>query len=293
MAEVTALNAPLALPRLTDIRHTEILDQYLALALQEDGAWTDVTSDILPRESMGQAKMFSKVEGIFSGGIIAERIFHLLDDSIQVKRLAHEGQEIKKGDLLLRAKGPLIGILAAERTALNFVQRMSGVATATRHMVDAVAGWKADLLDTRKTTPLWRALERHAVKCGGGKNHRFALDDMVMIKNNHADAVGGVARAIHLARAHKPHLHLAAEARTLEEAREAAEAGADVIMLDNMRLPQIRRAVQMINHRALVEVTGGVSLRNIASLASAGVDRISVGAITHSAPSLDISLHLE
>ncbi len=283
-----------SLPRLTHIDDHEALDAYLMLALQEDGAWDDVTSKaVVPPSSMGRAKMFSKSEGVFCGGLIAKRIFEIMDDSLEISLKVKDGHYMKPGETLLTIKGSLRSILSAERTALNFAQNLSGVATMTRKLVHAISKCKASVLDTRKTTPLWRALERHAVLAGGGRNHRFALDDMIMIKNNHADAVGGVGCAIRKARAHTPDLPLAAEARDFAEVEEAVEAGADVIMLDNMTLEQIREAVRMINHRALVEVTGGVTLRNIASLAHTGVDRISVGAITHSAPSMDIAMHLE
>lgn len=294
MERENALVRKFPLPRLKDIADTEALDAYLTLALQEDGAWDDVTSkSVVPPSQRGRARMFTKAPGVFCGGIIAQRVFHLMDPALEVNILAREGQAIAPRDLLMRVEGSLRSILSAERTALNFVQSLSGVATRTRQLVQAIDGAKASILDTRKTTPLWRALERHAVLAGGGRNHRFALDDMVMIKNNHADAVGGVGIAIAKARAHQSDLPLAAEARTLQEAAQAVEAGADVVMLDNMTVARIRKAVAMIGHRAQVEVTGGVTLRNIASLAHTGVDRISVGAVTHSAPALDISLHLE
>lgn len=283
-----------SLPRLTSINDTEVLESYLLLALQEDGAWNDVTCEALvPASQRGRAKMFSKSEGVFCGGMIAERVFHLMDPALEVKIRASEGHPMKPGEVLLNVEGSLRSILSAERTALNFVQRLSGVASMTNKLVRALGHGKASILDTRKTTPLWRALQRHAVVVGGGKNHRFALDDMIMIKNNHADAIGGVGLAVTKARAHLPHLPLAAEARTLDEARQALEAGADIIMLDNMTLDQVREAVGMIQDRALVEVTGGVTLENVGEMAVTGVDRISVGAITHSAPAMDISLHLE
>ncbi|MCX7016159.1 MAG: carboxylating nicotinate-nucleotide diphosphorylase [Candidatus Sumerlaeota bacterium] len=281
------------LPRLTHISDTATLDLYLRLALEEDGAFADATCQaIVPETARMRAVMIAKEGGVFCGGIVAERVFRLIDPQLRVRRLAREGAAVEPKQRLMTIHGRVRSILSAERVALNFVQRLSGIATLTRKFVEAIANPRVSLLDTRKTTPLWRALERYAVRSGGGRNHRFALDDMIMIKENHADAIGGVGRAVERARRARPDLRIAAEARTEAEAREAAEAGADLIMLDNMSASEIRRALRAIAGRAPTEATGGVTLRTARSLARTGVDRLSVGAITHSAPALDVSLDL-
>jgi nicotinate-nucleotide pyrophosphorylase (carboxylating) len=282
-----------ALPRLTDLEDVEALDAYLLLALEEDGAWDDATSlAVIPASARAKAGMIAKEQGVFCGGIIAERLFRLRDAGVRVHRAAREGRLVRRGARLLTVEGALRSILSVERTALNFAQRLSGIATMTRRFVEAAGDRRVSVLDTRKTTPLWRALERHAVRCGGGKNHRFALDDMILIKNNHADAVGSVERAVERAREKRPDLRVAAEARDLRETEEAARAGADIILLDNMGPAQARRAVRRVGGRARVEITGGLTLRNAAAFARAGADRLSVGALTHSAPALDLALHL-
>jgi len=281
------------LPRLTDVRDTKTLDAYLRLALLEDGAWDDATSlSVIPAGKQAKARIFAKARGVYCGGIVAERVFKLLDGNIVVKRLAREGREVNPGDKVVSLTGPLRSLLSAERVALNFIQRLSGIATLSSKFTRHIGVNKVILLDTRKTTPLWRALERHAVRTGGGRNHRFALDDMVMIKDNHADAIGGVRSAIERARSKRPDLPIAAEARTVAQARAAAEVGADIVMLDNMTPAQIRRSVEAVAGRAQTEATGGANVRNIAALARTGVDRISVGALTHSAPALDFSMLL-
>lgn len=282
-----------AVPRLTDVNDAKALTAYLRLALTEDGAWDDVTSDsVVPVRAKGRARIFAKCDGLFCGGAIAERVFLIRNPRLRIVRKTKEGGTVAPDVTVMTIEGSLRSILAAERVALNFIQHLSGVATLTRQFVLAVGRRKVDILDTRKTTPLWRALERHAVRCGGGRNHRFALDDMVLLKNNHADAVGGVGRAVELARRKTNGLKIAAEARTTAEAKEAAEAGADIILLDNMNPLQMRHAIKAVAKRALIEVTGGVTLRNAAALARIGVDRLSAGALTHSAPAMDFSLHL-
>ncbi len=287
--------------RLLDCRDFETLDEYLRLALEEDGAWNDVTTLAIASESaLARATMIVKQRGVFCGALAAERVFRLMDSRMNIEPLLADGAWAEAGTPAMRVRGPLRGLLSAERLALNLVQRLSGIATLTRRFVEA-AGGRAMILDTRKTTPLWRALERYAVRAGGAANHRFALDDMFMIKDNHADAAGGVGAAVRraaeyrqaLAARGKPLLRIAAEARTADEALEAAEAGADIVMLDNMTPEQARQAIEALPAGAEAEITGGVTLANIARYAEAGAARISIGAVTHSAPALDVSLDLE
>jgi nicotinate-nucleotide pyrophosphorylase (carboxylating) len=217
---------------------------------------------------------------------------------VRVQRLVRDGQRVRAGALLMRVRGPARAILSAERVALNFVQRLSGIATLTAQFVAAVRGTRAQILDTRKTTPGWRRLEKYAVRCGGGRNHRFGLFDMVLIKDNHLAALRGarpnpIAAAVRAARKRFPGLRVEVEADTLAQARQAVEAGADMILLDNMTPRRLRRAVQWIGGRAVTEASGGVTLRNVRAIARAGVDFISVGALTHSARAVDIGLDFE
>ena len=217
---------------------------------------------------------------------------------IKIERLVKDGQPVKAGDILLKISGPARAILSAERVALNFVQRLSGIATLTAQYVDAVKGTPVQILDTRKTTPGWRRFEKYAVKCGGGKNHRLGLFDLVLIKDNHLVALRGaqpnaIAAAVRRARAKFPRLKIEVEADTLEQAGQAAAAGADIILLDNMKPAQLRLAVQKIKGRAKTEASGGVNLGNIHAIAKTGVDFISVGALTHSARTVDIGLDFE
>jgi nicotinate-nucleotide pyrophosphorylase (carboxylating) len=217
---------------------------------------------------------------------------------IKIERLVKDGQPVKAGDILLKISGPARAILSAERVALNFVQRLSGIATLTAQFVDAVKDTPAKILDTRKTTPGWRRFEKYAVKCGGGKNHRLGLFDLVLIKDNHRIALrnespNAIAAAVRRARAKFPRLKIEVEADTLEQAGQAAAAGADIILLDNMKPAQLRLAVQKIKGRAKTEASGGVNLGNIHAIAKTGVDFISVGALTHSARAVDIGLDFE
>ena len=220
------------------------------------------------------------------------------EGEIKIERLAKDGQRVKGDDILLKIAGPARAILSAERVALNFVQRLSGIATLTAQFVDAVNDTPAQILDTRKTTPGWRRFEKYAVACGGGKNHRFGLDDMVLIKDNHLAALknespDAIAAAVRRAREKYPQLKVEVEADTLDQAGQAADAGADIILLDNMNPAELRRAVQKIKGRAKTEASGGVNLGNVRAIAKTGVDFISVGALTHSAPAVDMGLDFE
>jgi nicotinate-nucleotide pyrophosphorylase (carboxylating) len=235
---------------------------------------------------------------VVAGLDFAETTFHELSAAVKIKRLVKDGRRVNGGKILLKISGPVRAILSAERVALNFVQRLSGIATLTAQFVDAVKDTRAQILDTRKTTPGWRRFEKYAVACGGGKNHRFGLDDMILIKDNHLVALqkekpNAVAAAIRRARIKYPKLKVEVEADTLEQVEQAADAGADIILLDNMNFQQLRRAVKIANGRAKTEASGGVNLKTVRAIAKTGVDFISVGALTHSACAVDIGLDFE
>ncbi len=289
------------------LRASNVVRDAVQLALQEDGARDDVTTRALVRpDQQGRGVIVAKAEGVVCGLPVAAAAFAALDPSISFEPLVADGAAIAPGDVLARVEGPLAAILSAERVALNFLQRLSGVATATRRMVDAVAGLpvrldrraSARILDTRKTTPGLRALERYAVRCGGGHNHRFNLSDAVLIKDNHLAACRArgltIAQVLEQARGAAPEgTTIEIEVTTVDEAREALDAGATALLLDNMPLAEMRRAVQLAKGRALVEASGGVQLDTVRAIAETGVDAISVGALTHSASALDMSLELD
>jgi len=283
----------------------------LRAALAEDVRRGDVTSQAtIGAGARGRAVVRAKKSGVVCGLTVASAVFRLADRRVRCVPKAADGDRVRLGGVVMEIAGPLRAILLAERVALNFVQRMSGVATLTARYVEAVKGTRAGIYDTRKTNPLWRDLDRYAVRCGGGQNHRYCLDDMILIKDNHIDAAGSVGEAVRRARQWRQagkgirrRLKIMAETRNLDEVRQALEAGADFTMLDNMNNAQIRRAVALVGRwtnrtdrtgrtgsRVPVEVSGGVTVARARTLARLGVGRISVGAITHSAPSLDISL---
>jgi nicotinate-nucleotide pyrophosphorylase (carboxylating) len=235
---------------------------------------------------------------VVAGLDFAEAAFRELLPKIKIEKLSRDGQRILAGRILLKISGPARAILSAERVALNFVQRLSGVATLTAQFVDAVRGTRAQVLDTRKTTPGWRRFEKYAVACGGGKNHRVGLFDMILIKDNHLAALknekpNAITAAIQRARRKFPKLKVEVEADTLEQVAQAADAGADIILLDNMTTAQLRRAVKIVKGRAKTEASGGVNLKTVRAVAATGVDFISVGALTHSARAMDIGLDFE
>ena len=265
-------------------------------ALAEDIGKGDVTTlATVPKSAKAQAVMRARESLVVAGLALAVAAFRQLSRSVKIKAVARDGQRVEVGDVLLEIAGPAHAILGAERVALNFVQRLSGVATLTAHYVAAVRGTKAQILDTRKTTPGWRLFEKYAVACGGGKNHRLGLDDMVLIKDNHLAALrdekpNAVAAAVARARAKYPKLLVEVEADTLVQVAQAVEAGADLILLDNMSPSRLWQAVHMVERRALTEASGGVSLKTVQAIARTGVDYISVGAITHSARAVDIGL---
>jgi nicotinate-nucleotide pyrophosphorylase (carboxylating) len=276
---------------------TQELSSLLSLSLFEDVGSGDVTSlATIPASLRGSGRLFSKESGVFCGRDVALRVAQLVDRRIAFEFFIQDGGTLEPGADIARLDGPLRSMLTAERVMLNFVQRMSGIATLTRRYVDRLRelGSRVEVVDTRKTTPLWRKLEKYAVRAGGGGNHRFALYDMYLVKNNHIDAAGGIPAVIRRIREHnEAGLKLAVEARNLDEVRQILEGGADLIMLDNMSVEEIREALRLIDGRAQTEITGGVKLDNLELYAGLAVDRISVGALTHSAPALDISLHVE
>jgi nicotinate-nucleotide pyrophosphorylase (carboxylating) len=269
------------------------LEEIVRLALDEDLGAGDVTAQsTVPAGARGVATITQKAPGVLFGLACAEAAFRALDPGVAVQRLADEGRW-RAGGEVLRATGATGGLLGAERTALNLLGRLSGVATLTARYVEAVAGTGVRILDTRKTTPGLRALEKQAVRAGGGHNHRFGLFDMVLIKENHAAAAGGVGAAVHGARARFPDLPIEVECRTPTEIAEALEAGAPRILLDNMGPAELAAAVAHVGGRAELEASGGITLETVREHAVAGLDFISVGALTHSAPALDLSLLLE
>jgi nicotinate-nucleotide pyrophosphorylase (carboxylating) len=274
---------------------TEIC-QVVQLALAEDiGSGDATTLAVVPGTATAKAVMRAREPLVVAGLAFAEATFAEVSPAIQVERLARDGQHVGAGEILLRLSGLARAILSAERVALNFVQRLSGIATLTAQFVDAIKGTPAQILDTRKTTPGWRRFEKYAVTCGGGKNHRFGLFDLILIKDNHLAALqnekpNAIAAAVARAREKFPNLKVEVEADTLEQAEQAADAGADLILLDNMNPVKLRLAVQKIKGRAQIEASGGVNPANVRAIAGAGVDFISVGALTHSARAVDIGL---
>jgi nicotinate-nucleotide pyrophosphorylase (carboxylating) len=268
------------------------IDPIIDRALEEDMPGGDITSEnVIPPDSNSTAVFLTKGEGVLAGMPVVRRVFQKIDASIRFTEWKHDGAFIKSGTKLAILEGNSIALLKGERTALNFLQRMSGIASETRKYVKVLAGTGTKILDTRKTTPGLRILEKYAVKMGGGENHRFSLSDMVMLKDNHLTLVGSIARAVKKARtAVHGHIKIEVETTSLEEVKEALESGADMIMLDNMTMELMEEVVQWVNGRVLLEVSGNVNLKKLKTLADLGVDYISVGSLTHSFKSLDISM---
>lgn len=267
-------------------------DPLILQALQEDITGEDVTTNaILPEDCQGEAELLCKQDGIIAGLDVFARPFTLLDDKVWFEFFVKDGDEVHKGQKLAKVVGSMRAILSAERVGLNYLQRMSGIATYTHQVAALLEGTGMTLVDTRKTTPNMRVFEKYAVTVGGGKNHRYNLSDGVLLKDNHISAAGGVAKAIVMAKAYAPFVRkIEVETETLDMVREAVEAGADIIMLDNMSHDMMKEAVALIDGRAETECSGNVTKENIAALADIGVDYISSGALTHSAPILDLSL---
>lgn len=267
-------------------------DDLLWLAIQEDLGHGDITTDsILDSETMAEAVIFGREPFIVSGSYPFRRVFELLDESVRVEWLVRDGDAVEANINVCRLRGAVKTLLTGERTALNLLQRLSGIATLTGRMVQAISGTKCRLLDTRKTTPLWRLLEKKAVVHGGGANHRFGLSDGILIKDNHLAAVGSIREAVRRARANAPHtLKVEVEVEDLAGLEEALEAGADVVLLDNFSLDMLREGVARVRGRALLEASGGVKLETVRAIAETGVDFVSCGALTHSARAIDISM---
>jgi nicotinate-nucleotide pyrophosphorylase (carboxylating) len=270
---------------------TPDLQAIVKRALDEDVGSGDATTDsIIPADANLQAKMIAKAMGVIGGLAIAEMSFQLLDNQVRFRRLVSDGDQVTPGEVLATIEGPARAILTGERTALNFVGRMSGIATLTRQFVDQVRGTKAGVLDTRKTAPGLRLVDKLAVEIGGGENHRMGLFDMILIKDNHIDFAGSITEAVRRAREANQSLNLEVEARTLDDVAECLAAEVEWIMLDNMALDEMRQAVALAAGRAKLEASGNVSLANVRAIAETGVDYISVGALTHSPRALDVSL---
>ena len=268
------------------------VDPLILMALEEDITSEDVsTNSVMPKATLGEVDLICKQGGVLCGTQVFERVFTLLDEDTKVEFYAEDGDLIKNGQLVAKVRGDIRVLLSGERTALNYMQRMSGVATYTRQVADLLKGTKTKLLDTRKTTPNNRIFEKYSVKVGGGNNHRYNLSDGVMLKDNHIGAAGGVKEAVAMAKEYAPFVRkIEVEVENLEMVKEAVEAGAHIIMLDNMTHEQIKEALEYIAGRAEVEVSGNVTRENIAKLTDLGVDYISSGALTHSSPILDLSL---
>ena len=278
-----------------DLSAAEVRRAVQAALAEDIGSGDATTLATVPATATAKAVLRAREPLVIAGLDFAEAAFRELSAAVKIKRLAKDGRRVKAGANLLKISGPARAILSAERVALNFVQRLSGIATLTAQFVDAIKGTPAQILDTRKTTPGWRRFEKYAVACGGGYNHRFGLADMVLIKDNHLAMLRGakpnaVAAAVRRAREKFPQLKIEAEADTLEQAGQAAVTGVDIILLDNMTAAQLRLAVQKVKGRAKTEASGGVNLENVQTIAKTGVDFISVGALTHSARAVDIGL---
>lgn len=267
-------------------------DPYIRLALAEDISSEDVTTNsVMPGYKKGEVELIGKEDGILAGLSIFERVFTLLDPATQVERYAEDGHEVQKGELLAKITGDVRVLLSGERTALNYLQRMSGIATYTSTVVKMLEGTKTKLLDTRKTTPCMRIFEKYAVRVGGGQNHRYNLSDGVLLKDNHIDAAGGVKEAVQAAKEYAPFVRkIEVEVENLDMVKEAVEAGADIIMLDNMTEEQMGEAIKIIDGRAKTECSGNMARENIQKITKLGVDYVSSGALTHSAPILDLSM---
>lgn len=267
-------------------------DPFILSALKEDITSEDVsTNSVMPHAQLGEADLICKQGGIICGLQIFERVFTLLEESSEIDFFAQDGEEVHSGQLIAKVRGDIRTLLCAERTALNYLQRMSGIATYTHSVAALLDGTGIKLLDTRKTSPNNRIFEKYAVRTGGGNNHRYNLTDGVLLKDNHIGAAGGVRKAVLMAREYAPFVRrIEVEVETIEMVKEAVEAGADIIMLDNMTHEQMKEAIEWIDGRAEVEVSGNVTKENISRLIDLGVDYISSGALTHSAPILDLSL---
>ena len=267
-------------------------DQLIRMALMEDITSEDVsTNAVMPCETKGTVDLIAKEDGIIAGLDVYARVFHMLDEKTEIDFKCKDGEKVHNGQLLAVVTGDIRVLLSGERVALNYLQRMSGIATYTRQVADLLKGSHVTLLDTRKTTPNCRVFEKYAVKVGGGCNHRYNLSDGVLLKDNHIGAAGSVTKAVEMAKAYAPFVRkIEIEVETLDQVKEAVEAGADIIMLDNMTPEVMKQAVEIIDGRAQTECSGNITKDNISKILETGVDFVSSGALTHSAPILDISM---
>ena len=267
-------------------------DQLIRMALQEDITSEDVsTNAVMPTATKGTVDLIAKEDGVVAGLEIYARVFTILDEKTEIALHCKDGDEVKKGELMATVTGDIRVLLSGERVALNYLQRMSGIATYTRQVAKLLEGSNVTLLDTRKTTPNCRVFEKYAVRVGGGHNHRYNLSDGVLLKDNHIGAAGSVAKAVKMAKAYAPFVRkIEIEVETLDQVKEAVEAGADIIMLDNMTPEVMKQAVELIDGRAQTECSGNITKENIQKIREIGVDFVSSGALTHSAPILDMSM---
>lgn len=270
------------------------LDDLIKNALKEDINYIDTTADlVIPEDQRGQAYFVAKASGVLCGIDAAMRVFRLLDDSFECTVHFRDGDKLSKGDVICEFSGNMRCLLKGERTALNLIQHMSGIATETAHCVEIVNGTRAAITDTRKTLPGLRAIQKYAVTVGGGKNHRYNLSDGAMLKDNHIDACGGIAGAVNTLRSKLGHMvKIEVETRDLDEVKQALESGADIIMLDNMDCDTMKKAVEIVNGKALLEASGGITHDTLREVAETGVDIISIGALTHSVQAFDISMRI-
>jgi len=270
------------------------IDHIIENALGEDLGSGDVTTDaIFSSDDTCEAQIIAKEEGIIAGIPIVKRVFQKLDPEIAFAQKLEDGEHVKPGDKIFEIKGSVRAVLSGERLSLNLLQRMSGIATATSKYVEAISGFHTKILDTRKTAPGLRVLDKYAVSVGGGQNHRFGLYDAVLIKDNHTDFAGSISKAVQIVRSkYQAKFKVEVETSNLHEVREALKAGADIIMLDNMTVEMMKEAVIIINRKAITEASGGITLDTVGEIAETGVDFISVGALTHSSPALDIGLYM-
>ncbi|HEX9443512.1 MAG TPA: carboxylating nicotinate-nucleotide diphosphorylase [Candidatus Binatia bacterium] len=277
-----------------DILITPQVEELIRSALEEDIGPGDITtmSTVSP-DARGIGRFRAKRDGVVAGLIVIEKVFCLLDKDVRVRCLARDGDAVKRGDVVAEAEGPVRALLLGERTALNFLQRLSGTATLARRYVDAVKDFPCKVIDTRKTTPGFRTLEKYAVRMGGATNHRFGLYDAALVKDNHIAAAGSITGAVREVRRHAPFMaKIEVECTNMDEVREAIAAGADVVMLDNMSVPQMAAAVKEANKRVWIEASGGITIDTLREVAATGVDFISSGALTHSAPAVDFNMKI-
>ena len=271
------------------------IDNLIKTALLEDINYCDVTTDyLIPAEQMGKGKLVAKAEGILCGVEVAARVFELIDSDIKIEILIKDGESVKYGDEIMRLEGRTASLLKGERTALNLIQHMSGIATAANQATKLVEGTNASIADTRKTLPGMRPLQKYAVMTGGAKNHRYNLSDAAMLKDNHIDAAGGITAAVTALRKKIGHMtKIEVETRNLDELKEALAVGADIIMLDNMSPELMKEAVEITDGRAVLEASGGITNETLRAVAESGVDIISIGALTHSVKAFDISMYIK